>query len=277
MSSTISPRQAFEDNIRPAELLVSVYRLLECQAIERQGDMVEKLRVLVGAQSSEDLMLIYNHIFMGLVRENARIPAADLKRTALANLLRQTVVAACTALETYLPAVLRTNLPTVIAVKGREFFPRDSELQSFFKSLTLTLAEVVRLLEDPDAAPLFLANKIVGFVDFKYLSGTKGMHVVGALLGISDPWTQIAGRLHRNKEEMMTTIEDTLRRRNDIVHRADRPQKDAAGTLQEISLSWTMQAVDTIKHVCLALDELVAENIAELERQSPAEMVAVGG
>jgi hypothetical protein len=259
----ISPRQSFEDNIRPAELLLSVYRLLESKQIETQGDMVDKLRDLVGAHKHEDLMLIYNQIFIGLVRQGAKIPPADLKKGALGNLLRQAVVAACTALETYLPALLRENLPVVIEVKGRDFFPQDKELQTYFKTLTLTLSEVMRLLEDPDA-PLYLANKVVGFVDFKYLSGTKGMHVVGSLLGITDPWTQIATSLHRNQDEMMGIIEETVRRRNDIVHRADRLQKDPGGEAQTIGFAWTMQAVDTISHVCLALDELVEKKVSEL-------------
>jgi len=196
MEESISPLKAFEDNIRPAELLLSVYRLLESKSVETQGAMIDKLRELVGANQGEELMLIYNQIFVGLVRERAKIPVADLKEAALRSLLRQSVVAACTALETYLPAVLKANLPVVIEAKGRDFMPQDKELQQFFTTLTLDLGTVVRLLGDPDA-PLFLANKIVGFVDFKYLSGPRGMHVVGSLLGIPDPWAAIAANLAR--------------------------------------------------------------------------------
>jgi hypothetical protein len=137
----LSPRQAFEDNIRPAELLLRVYRLLETDSIETSGDMITKLRQVVGCDSSEELMLLYNEVFLGLIRERAQIPAAALKRSALDNLLRQGVVSASTALETYLPSLLRTNLPAVINAKGREFIPPDGDLNEYFNDLTFDLPE----------------------------------------------------------------------------------------------------------------------------------------
>jgi hypothetical protein len=265
----MTPREAFEDNLRPAQLLLTVYKLLETNAIQTSGELVDRLRELVDAKGNEDLMLIYNHIFMGLVRQNARIPASDLKTSALANLLRQSVVAACTSLETYLPALLRANLPAVIKARGRHFLPKDADVQTHFKGLTFSLPEVGRLLEDPEGAPLYIANKIVGMTDFAYLGGTKGMHVAGCLIGLPDTWPQIAAHLRRDRAEMRTVIDDTIKRRNDIVHRADRPQKDAAGEIQSISLAWSHQAVDTIMHVCLALDELVSEHISALRDPIP--------
>ena len=63
----------------------------------------------------------------------------------------------------------------------------------------------------------------------------------------------------------MNTLDDTVRRRNDIVHRADRSQSDPGGESQDITFAWTRHAVDTVNHVCLALDELVAERVVELE------------
>src|SRR5262245_41241501 len=123
----ISPRQAFEDNIRPAELLLHVYRLFESDKLQTDGDLVTALRKIINAARDEQLLVIYNEIFLGLVRERAQMPPAAFKRAALDNLLRQAIVAACTALDTYLPSLLRVNLPTVIAAKGRQFLPEDAE------------------------------------------------------------------------------------------------------------------------------------------------------
>ncbi len=79
----VSPRQAFEDNIRPADLLLRVYRLLECDTIRTDGELINTLRTTLGVQADEELMLIYNEIFVGLIRENANMPASALKRSAL--------------------------------------------------------------------------------------------------------------------------------------------------------------------------------------------------
>lgn len=262
----VSPRQTFEDNIRPAELLLRVYRLLECDAIHTNGDLVAKLRVAVGAYADEELMVISNEIFVGLIRERAQFPPSSLRRLALNNLLRQSIVAACTALDAYLPSLLRMNLPIVIQAKERDFFPQDRDLKDYFKELTFDLAETLRLLSDPNA-PLYIANKILGLTAFKYLSSKKGIHAVGALLSLEKPWDLIASRLQRDKSDLTKIIDETTRRRNDIVHRADRLQTDPGGEMQDIGYAWSRQAVDTIQHVCLALDELVAARMIQLQSE----------
>lgn len=43
------------------------------------------------------------------------------------------------------------------------------------------------------------------------------------------------------------------------------PQDDPGGDPQPIAFSWTQQTVDTVNHICLALDELVTARVAELE------------
>ena len=107
----LSPRQIFEDNIRPADLLLKVFRLLDHDALNTEAELHRALRELVKADKDEGLTVIYNEIFLGLIRERADIPAASIKRSALCNLLRQAVVTACTALETYLPTLLRNHCP----------------------------------------------------------------------------------------------------------------------------------------------------------------------
>jgi hypothetical protein len=271
----LSPRQAFEDNIRPAELLLRVYRLLETDSITTSGDMITSLREVVGCDANEELMLLYNEVFLGLIRERAQIPASALKRSALDNLLRQAIVVASTALETYLPSLLRANLPVVIEAKGRDFIPQDADLNDYFKELTFDLPETMRILSEPEAAPLFIANRILGLTNFKYLSSRKGIHAVGVLLSLEKPWQQIADKLQRERKDLMNTVEETARRRNDIVHRADRAQSDPTGDTQAISYSWAKQSVDTIAHVCLALDELVNARVAQLKTGMSTELTAL--
>ena len=266
MITTLSPRQTFEDNMRPAVLLLHVYRLLDSNDnILTEGGLLDALREITQASADEDLILIYNEIFLGLVRERAQLPRSTLRRATLCHLLRQAVVASCTALETYLPALLRANLPVMIRARGRDFVPRgDQTLQEYFADLEFSLDETLRLLGDENA-PEYISNRILGLANFKYLSSRKGAHVVGVLLGLSKPWDAIAEHLNRDKKELMKTLDDTVRRRNDIVHRADRLQSDPSGDAQIITYAWTKQAVDAIHVVCLALDELVAARVAELE------------
>jgi hypothetical protein len=265
----LTPRHVFEDNIRPADLLLKVFRLLEHDAPNTEEVVLRTLRELVKADHDEDLTVIYNEVFLGLIRERAEVPPSSIKRSALCNLLRQSAVTACTALETYLPSLLRTQLPEIIRLRGRDFVPKDKEITEQFKNLTFNLDECLRLLANPD--PLFIALKMISFVNFSYLSGKRGIHVTGALLGIDSPWNEISERLGRGEEELKRTLDDTVNRRNDIVHRADRDKKSPDGSPQEIDYAWTRQAVDTVRVVCLCLDELVTARLKALREQSASQ------
>jgi hypothetical protein len=270
----LTPRQIFEDNIRPADLLLKVFRLLEHDAPHTEEGVLRTLRNMVGADSDEGLTVIYNQIFLGLIRERAEVPPAALKRSALCNLLRQSVVTASTALETYLPLLLQAHLPEVIRLRGRDFIPRnDDSFKTQFKNLTFDLEEAARILREPD--PLFVANKMIASLNFSYLSGKKGIHITGALLALDKPWDVIAKRLGEeqikgskpddDKERSISKrVEATVKRRNDIVHRADRAQDNPAGPIQEITYPWTKLSVESIRAVCLALDDLVIERLREL-------------
>ncbi|MFZ1641347.1 MAG: HEPN domain-containing protein [Candidatus Contendobacter sp.] len=265
----LSPRRIFEDNIRPSDLLLKVFRLLEHDAPNMEEGILRTLRDLVKADHDEELMVIYNEVFLGLIRERAEVPPASIKHSALCNLLRQSVVTASTALETYLPILLRNNLPEVIKLRGRDFVPKkDEEIKNQFKNLTFALDEAVRILTDPD--PLFVANKMISSLNFSYLSGKRGIHVTGVLLALDNPWGLIAEKLGRTEDEIKKTLDATVKRRNDIVHRADRSQDDPSGSAQEIGYPWAKQAVETIRVVCLALDDLVTARLRELKSQAAA-------
>jgi len=49
----LSPRQIFEDNIRPADLLLKVFRLLEHDALNTEEALLRSLRDLVKAEEDE--------------------------------------------------------------------------------------------------------------------------------------------------------------------------------------------------------------------------------
>jgi hypothetical protein len=254
----LRPIQAFDDNIRPASLMLQVYRLLDCgDAILTEGEFVQRLRELVRASATEDLMVVQNEIFLGLVRERANLPKSHLKSSMLAHLLRQAIVASCTALDAFLPGLLRQHLPAVIAVRGRDFVPQDETIREYCEGLKFSVEEVLRLMGDEKEATLYISNKLLALSNFKYLAEKRGVHVVGALLGLANPWEMIAEHLQRDRRELVSTLDLTVKRRNDIVHRADRPQADLEGDQQPISYAQAEQGVDTIKHVCHALNELV--------------------
>jgi hypothetical protein len=260
----VLPFQAFEDNVRPAHLLLKVYRLLECEdQFRTEGDLVERLRELVGATRSEDLLLVQHAAFLGLVRERADVRKADLRTAALANLLRQAIVASATAFDAFLPALLRAHLLTLIRIRGREFYPADKEITDYFKDVRFSIDEMLRTRDDPVEAPaLLVTQRMLGAVEFKMLGHAKGVALVGTLLGVPKTWEALARRMGKpDAVALEGAVQAVLARRHDIVHRADRSKKAPDGQLQDITLPQAKESVDTINNVCMALHELVSERI----------------
>ena len=66
----LSPRQIFEDNIRPADMLLKVYRLLEHDTPNTEDGVLRTLRDLVKAEQDEGLMVIYNEVFLGRLKNS---------------------------------------------------------------------------------------------------------------------------------------------------------------------------------------------------------------
>jgi FtsZ-binding cell division protein ZapB len=80
-------------------------------------------------------------------------------------------------------------------------------------------------------------------------------------LGIDDPWNTLALHLKKERKELTRTVSDAIERRNSIVHKGDRQLESETLEKQTIAFAWTQQAIDTIKHVCLGFDELVADRM----------------
>jgi hypothetical protein len=258
----MTPKQVFEDSFHMAELLIHVYRLLENDGLQTEGDMVTALRGLLECRKEEQVQLIVNAVFLGCIRENANVPAGQLRRPSLENLLRQAVVSGCTAYETYLSTLLAEHILTVIEVRQQDFFPTDNEVVGYFEGLSLGINEAFRLLNKDDRA-LFLRNKIVTFVQKKNLGSVAGLKTVGLLLYIPAPWDTLAAHLHKERRDLTKTVSEAIERRNAIVHKADRNLETGNLEKQPIAFAWTQQAVDTIRHVCLGFDELVTARMTE--------------
>lgn len=270
----MTPKEAFEDSFRIAELLVHLFRLLENDGLVTHGELVVALREMLKTAPDEQIQLVLNSIFLGCIREDAGVPVATLRPQSLSNLLRQAVVSGCTAYETYLATLLAKHIFAVIEVKQHEFFPNDQEVTKYFEGMTLSIGEAFRLLSLTERA-VFLGNKIVTFVQKKNLGSVGGLKTVGLLLGLEVPWDQVAQHLNRDRKDLTRTVADCIERRNAIVHRADRKLEEGGMEKQPISFSWTRQAVDTIGHVCLAFDELVTEQMRRVQealdaRRQPA-------
>lgn len=258
------PIEVFQDSFRIANLMLHLHRLLENDGLQTEGNLVTQIRSVLGAEEGEELQLLLNPIFLGCIREQAGVPTATMRPLSLANLLRQAIISACTAYETYLSAALKQHIFTVIQVRQGDFFPTDPEAAKYFEGLSLSIGECFRLLNRQES-PTLLGTKILSFVQNKNLGSVAGLKTIGLLLGLDDPWTRVAEKLDRDVKDVRKVVAACIQRRNDIVHKGDRKPEEESSEKQPIAYPWTLQAVDTIGHACLAFDELVIAKMGEFQ------------
>jgi hypothetical protein len=264
----VQPITIFESHFQAAEMLLKVHRLLRNDASQDEISLVRPLLLeAVGCSADEDVVVLLNDLFAGLVRERAAVRAKDFQADNMALLLRQAVVSACTALDVFLPTLLGVHLPTVMQVRQRNFYPRDDgEVRAFFAGFTLKLEQLPSLLEEEDTHQrwLTLSRLVLDYCSNQVLANERGIHIVLRLLGVDEPWGRIADRAGVREQYLREQVRAIVKRRNEIVHRGDYPQSAQNGGPAPIDLAWTSAHVSAVQAVVHACDALATESVRAL-------------
>lgn len=263
----MNSRDIFETHYRSADVLLRVYRLLEADPgpLTDHGWMPELRRVIHSAQD-EELILLLNELFVGIVRDRADLKLSFFRRETIDLLLRQSVVAACSALDVFVPHLLQSFLPDVIQVRQRNFLPNDGEVKSLFLDFRLKLEDIWPLAEEEQMEERWnmIARRILDHCSSKTLSNDAGISATMALLAVEKPWARIAERAGEPETPLRDKLKRIVSRRNDIVHRADRSRTDPLGPLQPIDFVWTQNHVGAVKTIALACYDLARERVRDL-------------
>ena len=263
----MTPRDVFETHFRSAEMLLRVHRLLEADGgPQRDHRLVPELRRILTCTDNEELIVLLNQLFLGVVRERAEMNLAFFRKESLDLLLRQAVVAACSSLDVIMPHLLETYLPTVVRIRQRNFLPNDNEVRDLFRQFSLRLDDLWQMAEEDNRVARWdiLSRRVLDYCGSRSLSNEPGIAATLALLGVEKPWEKIAARAGESESSLRQRIRRAIARRNDIVHRADRPRTDPHGLPQHIDAVWTQNHIGAIRVVGLACCDLAHERVSEL-------------
>src|SRR5215468_8052341 len=145
----MNSRDVFEAHYRSADVLLRVYRLLESeQGPVTTHRMIPTIRTMIASAEDEEIILLLNELFIGIVRDRADLKPSFFRRDTLDLLLRQAVVAACSALDVYMPHLLNAHLPDVILIRQRNFLPNTGEMRNFFIDFRLKLDDIWPFAEE---------------------------------------------------------------------------------------------------------------------------------
>lgn len=260
-------RDLATQNFAVAEHLLQLHELFRGL---REEQATEPLRLAVcqfmDIPETSSLRQARNEQVLIAARATAPIPPSLLIAEGLDFLLRQAVVVGCTALESFFWDVLRENVLTIVRARKRG---ADDTL----KKLTLTLDDYLSLesFENYDDR---LKEIILKNFERGTLYDTSSIDRIARILTVTQFWPQISKKCGLSESEIHKQLSELIRRRNQVAHRADRPDEradppenqDGLG-LRAISFAWAHTRVATAKAVVSAAADLFVKTIGQLEKQ----------
>jgi hypothetical protein len=199
-------------------------------------------------------------------RATAPIPNALLIENGADFLLRQATVVACTAMESFFWDSLRENVLTIVRARRRG---ADESL----RELKLTLDDYLSLenYADPNER---LRQIILKNFERGALYDTGAMEKIATILTVRDFWNGVAQRCGLSAKDIRRNLDELIQRRNQIAHRADRPNLDAdppeeqdCHGLRSIGFPWVNTRVSAAKSVVIAANDCFTQALQRLEQQ----------
>jgi hypothetical protein len=261
----MKPLTVFQHNFAAAENLIRLYDLLSGPTVEDGGTkaVIEAARKHLEILDGEQIFYLHNDRIFLVAREAAQVSANFFHEHNLASLLRQAVVAACSALDAYFNDKFRENVLTVLLTKKR-YAPEE------LKKLVMTFDEYLSIESwaDPNERLQQILEKNL---ERRTLSNANGITDMVSILGINDFWEQVGRECGEKPSDLRRNIDEIAARRNDIVHRADRPkeQQEVNGSgLQVINRAWVNHRVQIVKTVVLASEKIIDTEMNALKAQT---------
>lgn len=258
-------------NFAIAEHLLQLYQLFRELKEEAPNEELRLAvcRRMVAPDTTAMRQAVNQHLIL-LAKATAPVPQALLTTDGVNFLLRQAVVVACTALESFFWDALRENVLTIVRARKRG---ADESL----KKLTLTLDDYMSIegWSDPDER---LQQIILKNFERGTLYNSESIERVVTILTVKNYWDAIARHCGMADREIRRQLDELINRRNLIAHRADRPDAKAdppeeidGHGLRAISYPWVNTRVSTAKNVVEASCQCIGESMARLEHQLAAE------
>lgn len=256
-----------QQNFSVAEHLLQLHELFRELREEPATDAL-RLAVCRSLSIPEQTVLRHarNDQLVLVAKAVAPIPASLLVKDGNNFLLRQAVVVACTSLESFYWDALRENVLTIVRARRRG---ADKSL----RELTLTLDDYLSL-ENYDDPEVRLRQIILKNFERGTLYDAASIEKIATILTVRDFWATVAKKCGQNESEIKRQIAELIVRRNQVAHRADRPddnanppeEQDGHG-LRAISYAWANTRISTAKNVVAASAEIFQSTLQQLERQ----------
>lgn len=251
----------FQQNFDVAQSLIQLYELFNgLKKIDLKEDLRLALCTFWQAPDNTALLPAINDRVILMARAANPIPQTLILNGGLNFLLRQAVVVACTALESFWWDSLRENVITIVKA-------RRTGADKSLKNISFTLGDYISLqqYDDPDYR---LQQIILGNFKRGTLYNVESIEEITKIMTITKFWDRIEKNTGTPAKDLKGLIGELITRRNQIAHRADRPEggeeADAHG-LRPITIAWTNHRIQAAKTLVTAGADLIKEAMDRLK------------
>ncbi len=251
----------FQQNFDVAQSLIQLYELFNgLKKVDLKEDLRLALCTLWQAPDNTALLPAINDRVLLMARAANPIPQTLILNGGLNFLLRQAVVVACTALESFLWDSLRENVITIVKA-------RRTGADKSLKNISFTLGDYISLqqYDDPDYR---LQQIILGNFKRGTLYSVESIEEITKIMTITKFWDKVEQNTGTPAKDLKRLISELITRRNQIAHRADRPQvgeeADAHG-LRPITIAWTNLRIQAAKTLVTAGADLIKKAMKRLK------------
>jgi predicted RecB family endonuclease len=262
----------FHQNFAVTQSLLQLYELFDgLRKVELKDNLRLALCTFWQAPDNTVLQPVINDRVMIMAKASNPIPDTLTLEGGLDFLLRQAVVVACTALESFFWDSLQENVLTIIkARKNRS----DEEIQK----IPFTLGDYISLqnYDDPEYR---LQQIILKNFERKTLSNADAIENIARIMTITKFWEKVERNSGLPAKDLKRTIGELIYRRNQIAHRADRPepQEEADGHgLRPITMAWTNHRIQVAKTLVTASADLIKVTMQQLKADIEAATMPKG-
>lgn len=260
----MNAKTAFDTAITRPEHLLRLYNLLhDTRQRSVRSDWAKSFRQVMRWPAGERFVRVdgLNKDSLLIMRQCVGVSREHFRHEFLSELLRAALAAAVSAMDRYChDAVVQRSWR--LLNRPPDQIPK--ELLKIQLSIASTKDALEKLRKDPKSRPGNLVKTAIR--DYlhrrKTFQSADEIKDMAAMLGIEDVWTKVAKEMpRRTKDQILSTLRDLVKRRNQIVHEADLILKTRSSkvTVRDISLDQCRAWIEFVKEFVGALDRIFVE------------------
>lgn len=249
----MKPLAAFHHNIQSAEELVRLTELLSGKNERRiRKERAQGLRKTLHWSAKEKIDRSENKSLYIIIREAANIERSYFDAHKLQFLLRQSVVAACSAMDCYFLEKVEEKIWSVVSRKKKNA-PSD------LLKLRISVSDYLGA-ESYKRKGWALKAAMVESIRYLSFQSPSAIKDRLQLIGIRDFWREIDLELGVAQGETEKSLKALVSRRNQIVHEGDRP----GNKHRTITVGWVKPRVQLVRKIVDGAEKVIDRQVADL-------------